>query len=107
MIAGCLREPKTIGKTYSIGGPETTTFDGLVDMIGAAQGRTPIKIHIPGWAAMMIARVLAPFFASPPLTVSNVLGGIQSAPDADYEAIFAELGLQPRSLAEGLKGGIV
>lgn len=103
VIAGCLSEPKTVGKIYSVGGPETVTFDGLVDMIGAAQGRTPRKIHIPGWAAMMIARVLAPFFASPPLTVSNVLGGIQSAPDADYDAVFADLGLKPRALAEGLK----
>ena len=107
VIAGCLREPKTIGKTYCVGGPESITFDGLVDQIGAAQGRTPLKVHIPGWVAMLIARTLAPFFAAPPLTVSNVLGGIQSSPDADYAAVFAELSLTPRSLAEGLKAGIV
>ena len=103
VIAGCLREPRTVGKTYCVGGPESVTFDGLVDMIGAAQGRTPRKLHIPGWAAMAIARTLSLFLASPPLTISNVLGGVQSAPDADYDAVFAELGLKPRPLAEGLK----
>ena len=107
VIAGCLREPKTVGKTYSVGGPETITFDGLVDMIGAAQGRKPLKVHIPGWAAMMIAQTLAPFFASPPLTVSNVLGAIQSAPDADYDAVFHDLDLKPRSLADGLKDTLI
>ena len=103
VIVGCLREPMTIGKAYSVGGPETITFDGLVDLLAAAQGRKPLKIHIPGWAALIVARVLAPFFASPPLTVSNVLGGIQSAPDADYDAVFHDLGLKPRPLAQGLK----
>lgn len=107
VIAGCLRETTTIGKTFCVGGPETTTFDGLVDMIGAAQGRRPFKIHIPGWAAMIIARVLAPFFSSPPLSVSNVLGAIQSAPDADYAEVFTHLGLKPRQLAVGLKDALM
>ena len=43
-------------------------------------------------------------FASPPLSRSNVLGAIQSVPDADYTGIFTELGLKPRSLADGMNG---
>jgi nucleoside-diphosphate-sugar epimerase len=106
VIAGCLREPKTAGKTYSVGGPETITLEGLIDLVGARQGRKPLKIHIPGWAALLIARALALVFDSPPLSRSNVLGALQSAPEADDAAIFAELGLTPRALAEGLKEGI-
>lgn len=106
VIEGCLREPKTIAKTYSVGGPETVALEGLIDLLSARQGKKPFKVHIPGWAALIIARVLAPFFDKPPLSVSNVLGAVQSASDADYGAIFAKLGLKPRSLAEGMKDGI-
>ncbi len=105
VIAGCLREPKTAGKSYSVGGPETITLDGLIDLIGAGLGKKPLKIHIPEWAAMVIAHFLALVRGSPPLSVSNVLGAVQSAPDADYGAIFAELGLKPRALADGMKNG--
>jgi NADH dehydrogenase len=103
VIEGCLREPKTAGKTYSVGGPEAITLEGLIDLVGAEQGKKPLKIHVPGWAALAVARALALAFDSPPLSRSNVLGALQSVPDADYAAIFAELGLTPRPLAEGVK----
>lgn len=106
VIAGCLAEPRTIGKTYAVGGPRSVTLVELIDLIGAAIGKKPLKVHVPYWAAMAIARVLALFLASPPLSVGNVTGAVQSAPDADYGAVFAELGLEPRSLAEGLKDAL-
>lgn len=106
VIAGCLREPKTVAKKYDVGGPETITLDGLLDLIGATLGKRPVKVHLPEWAAMIIARVLAPFFTKAPLSVSNVLGSVQSAPDADYAAIFNELGFKPRTLAEGIKDAL-
>ena len=104
VIAGCLRDGKTAGKTYCVGGPDTITLAGLIDLIGERQGKKPLKVHIPGWAALLIARVLALVVDSPPLSRSNVLGALQSAPDADYAAIFAELGIKPRPLAAGLTG---
>ena len=106
VVAGCLREPGTVGKTYSVGGPESITLEGLIDLVGAAQGRKPLKVHVPGWAALAAARVLALVFATPPLSRSNVLGAVQSVPDADYGRIFAELGLKPRPLAEGVKDSL-
>lgn len=96
IIVGCLREAKTIAKTYSVGGLEAITYDGLIDRIAAGQSKKPLKLHIPGWLAMLIARVLALILNPPPLTRSNVLGAVQSAPDADYALIFTELGLRPR-----------
>ncbi len=106
VIAGCLREPKTVGKTYNVGGPQAVTLEGLIDLVAARQGKRPLKLHLPGPVAMLIASALAHVFDSPPLSKSNVLGAIQSVPDADYAAIFAELGLTPRSIAVGLKDGI-
>lgn len=106
VIAGCLREPKTVGKTYSVGGPEPITLEGLIDLVAERQGKSPLKVHLPGPVAMLIASAMALVFASPPLSKSNVLGAIQSVPDADYTGIFSELGLKPRTIAEGLEGGI-
>lgn len=106
VIAGCLAEPRTIGKTYAVGGPESVTLVELIDLIGAARCKKPLKVHLPYWAAMGIARVLGLFLASPPLSVSNVTGAVQSAPDADYAAVFTELGLKSRAPAVGIKGSL-
>lgn len=106
VVAGCLSEPKTIGRTYNVGGPDSVTLDELLDLIGARLGRKPPKVHLPEWAAMLVARALAPVFAKAPLSVSNVLGSVQSAPEADFAAIFNELGLKPRPLADGMKDAL-
>ena len=106
VIAGSLAEPRTIGRTYAVGGPASGTFVELIDLIGAALGRKPLKLHIPYWAAMALARLMGLFLSSPPLSASNVAGAVQSAPEADYGAVFAELGLEARSLAEGLKDSL-
>lgn len=106
VIAGCLNAPATAGKTYSVGGPEAVTLEGLIDLVASRQGKRPLKVHLPGPIALLLADAMALVFASPPLSKSNVLGAIQSVPDADYAGIFAELGLKPRTLAEGLAGGI-
>ena len=106
VIEGCLSEPKTAGKTYSVGGVEAITLEGLIDLIGAKQGKKTLKIHIPGWAALVVARVMALVFNSPPLSRSNVLGALQSVPDTDYTGIFTELGLKPRALDGGIKDSL-
>lgn len=101
-IEGCLNEPKTIGKVYHVGGAETVTLEGLVDLVAGRRGKSPIKIFLPGWLALLLARAIAPLFDSPPLSRSNVLGGIQSAPDADYLGLFNELGVKPRTIEQGM-----
>lgn len=105
-IAGCLSAPATIGKTYSVGGPETITLEGLIDVVAARAGKKPLKVHLPGPLAMLIANAGAALFTSPPLSRSNVLGAIQSVPEADWNELFAVLGLKARPIADGLAGGI-
>lgn len=106
VISGCLATPKTIGKTYAVGGPASVALVELIDLIGAALGRKPLKVHLPYWAAMAIARVLGLFLSAPPLSVGNVAGAVQSAPDADYAAVFAELGLTARNLTQGIQDSL-
>jgi len=103
VIEGCLREPKTAGRAFNVGGSETVTLNALLDLIGARLGRQPLRVHLPERAAMLIARVLSAVMSSSPLSVSNVLGAVQSAPSADYAAVFDVLGFKPRPLALGIK----
>lgn len=103
VVEGCLSEPKTAGRTFNVGGSETVTLNALIDMIGVQLGKTPLKFHLPEEAAMLIARMLSGVMSAPPLTVSNVLGAVQSAPDADYAAVFDVVGFKPRPLSNGMK----
>lgn len=105
-IWGALLSNATIKKTYSVGGPETITLEGLIDLTAERAGRSPLKIHLPGSIAMLIANIGSALFTSPPLSRSNVLGAIQSVPEADWNALFAELSITPRDIQTGLKGGL-
>lgn len=98
-IAGCVSAPRTIGKTYDLGGPETVTFAGLVDLIAAARGKTARKVFLPASVAMLLART------TPFLSVSNVLGGTQVTPEADWGALFRDLGLSARPIEQGMSDG--
>ncbi len=43
-----LTDNRALGRTFEIGGPEIMTFNRMLDYIGAAIGKTPVrKIHMP------------------------------------------------------------
>lgn len=102
VIEGFLDRPESAGKDYHVGGAETVTLEDLIDRLAARAGRRPLKIPLPAPLALLLAGLMAPFFKSPPLSRSNVLGGTQQIPDADYLAAFRELGLTPRPFERGL-----
>lgn len=103
LIYACLLTPLPAGREYDVGGPDAVTLEELVDRIAACRKTTRLKAPIPAWAALGAAKVLSAFLYKPPLSVSNVLGAIHSAPDGDFSAVWAETGLHPRALDEGLK----
>jgi NADH dehydrogenase len=102
-IAACLRAPSTAGKTYDVGGPQPATMAELVALIGGRLGRRARTLPLPAapflWAAEL-GRMLSPRF---PISPSNIIGAARSAPDADFQALWRELALTPRSLEEGLR----
>jgi hypothetical protein len=75
-IIACIETPTTIGRNYDIGGPTLVQFDELVDRIGTALGRRPLKLHVPLSVSLRIAG-LAARLPKPPITLSNVLGSNQ------------------------------
>jgi len=53
----CLNEPRSIGQTYDLCGPEALTLRQIVDEICGAMGRKRLKLRVP----LMFSRLLAAF----------------------------------------------
>jgi uncharacterized protein YbjT (DUF2867 family) len=100
-VIACIETPVTIGRDYDIGGPTLVQFDQLVDRIGAALGKRPLKLHVPFGVALRIAGVAASL-PKPPITVSNVLGSNQDT-DIDIEPARRDFGFEPRPLDAALE----
>jgi nucleoside-diphosphate-sugar epimerase len=79
VIERCLTRPEPVGKSYDLLGPERVTFDDLVRRLAALRGITPRLLHVPGWAALLLARLFGVWSARPPLSEDNVLGMISPA----------------------------
>jgi nucleoside-diphosphate-sugar epimerase len=99
-IVAALQRPEiSAGKIYTLAGPPAT-FDEVVDGVLQHLGSRKPKLHIPGWAALALARVLSRL-SDPPITCDNVLGMIQEA-DHNSSLARADLGFSPRPLRQGL-----
>jgi nucleoside-diphosphate-sugar epimerase len=46
-ILTALQRPQTVGKSYALAGPEALDYNRLIDLVGAAVGVKPVKIHFP------------------------------------------------------------
>jgi uncharacterized protein YbjT (DUF2867 family) len=72
-----LAEPKAVGQTYDLCGPEALSFDAILDTILQVTGRKRMKLHIPMALARMQAAVLEflfPLFGkAPPLNRDQLL----------------------------------
>jgi nucleoside-diphosphate-sugar epimerase len=99
-IVAALQRPEiSAWKIYTLAGPPAT-FDEVVDGVLQHLGSSKPKLHIPGWAALALARVLSRL-SDPPITCDNVLGMIQEA-DHNSSLARADLDFSPRPLRQGL-----
>ena len=78
-IMAATTEENAIGKTLDLGGPDAVTFDDLVRRVQASRGLKRRIVHLPVWLGLLGASVLAAL-PRPPITRSNVLGGLESPP---------------------------
>ena len=79
VIERCLTREGPVRQTYDVLGPERVTFEGLLARIAAAYGLRPRFVHLPGSAALPLARLLGWLMPRPPLSEDNVLGMISPA----------------------------
>lgn len=92
--------PTTRGEIYEVGGADQANTNQLLDMIAERLGRSSIKIHIPVWLGLLMAKVFA-VLPRPPFTRSNVLGSNEHV-TMDVGRFFRDFEFTPRPLAQGL-----
>jgi NADH dehydrogenase len=92
----------TVKHTYEVGGPDTVTMLELLDLIGAALGRTRVrKVHVPIGLVRRLTRLLHPLPGFP-LTPDQLLM-LEEDNVCDPQPFFATFGLTPLKLASGLR----
>ncbi len=101
-FVGALEHPETAGRTFHCCGPESHSYDELIDLVGAALGRPrPAKLHHP---LFLMKPMIALLEAIPQFPVTSgqlkmLLEGNVCDP-ADWAAAF---GLDPTPFAKGVK----
>lgn len=110
IVASCfaraLQEPRTIGQTLEVCGPDILTFNEMVDDIMAVTGRRRLKVRVPVPLARMGATILELVLARllripPPLTCDQILM-LQENNVADPKPVAELFRFQPIRFREGL-----
>lgn len=101
-VLACLQEPRTIGRTYDLGGADVVEFNDFVGEILKALGRQAFRFHLPIPVALAAAKTLSLVMKNPPLTPDNVTG-IQRVRRVDIGDAERDFGFHPRSFAQGLR----
>jgi NADH dehydrogenase len=102
-VCRCIEEHNAVGKRYDIGGPDSVTFNDLIDRMARQMGVKRGKVHIPFQASLLAARFVGALLAKPPITVSNILGSNQDT-HLNLEPARQDLGWDPIDFETGLRG---
>jgi nucleoside-diphosphate-sugar epimerase len=89
------------GGVYDLAGPEPLPFDQVIDLVGEAVGRPPVKVHVPVWLAVAAVRAAQAVGARVPLQVEQVLR-LQEDRSCSIAAARLDLGFAPLDLAAAL-----
>lgn len=99
-FARALEEPKAIGKTYVLAGPERMTWNAYLRKLAALRQRRRPLVYAPSWAVIPAARMLGPLFpADPDALRMLVLGNTGDASEA-----VKDLGLTLDSWEDAVSG---
>src|SRR6185503_7871446 len=69
VLAQCVTRPDVVGRTYDLLGPERVTFNDFLARLAQRLGIRKPVIHIPGWFALIMARILGMISKRPPVSV--------------------------------------
>lgn len=93
------------GGTWGVSGASVVTFDQLVTRIAAALGVSRRLVHVPLPLAMAAATLAVRVSPSSFFTPEALLGLNQNA-DLDFRPFAEACGYRPKTLEEGLAGGL-
>ena len=103
-VLACLAEPKTIGKTYDLGGSEVLEFDDFIRTILKVIGKKKMLVHLPLPFLLLASQALSLIMKNPPVSPDNIRGikaaGLQHV---DNSAAQRDFNFAPRGFSEGLR----
>jgi nucleoside-diphosphate-sugar epimerase len=89
------------GQTYALCGPDPHSYTELVDLVGAAVGRRPLKVRVPVWLALVALRACRWAGLSPAVN-SEQIRRLQENKACSIDAARRDLGFEPVSFPAGL-----
>jgi nucleoside-diphosphate-sugar epimerase len=102
-VLAALQRPKiAASKAYALAGPQSLTYVDLLDAVGAAVGRPPVKVCLPVAPILAIARFLGYCGLSLGLDAAQIRR-LQEDKSYDISAARTELDFDPIELGEGLR----
>ncbi|OGR29601.1 MAG: hypothetical protein A2005_11555, partial [Desulfuromonadales bacterium GWC2_61_20] len=101
-FVAALTTPAAVGQTYHCGGPETLTYDAILDIIGSALGKKSVtKIHYPLFMMKPVVAMLERIPAFP-LTTSQ-LTMLLEGNSCDPTPFATAFGRTPEPFATGVR----
>ena len=101
-FVNALSSPQAIGKTYHCCGPDTCSYNELVDLIGQAMGRKhAFKLHHPLSMMLPITRLMERFAFFP--VTSDQISMLIRGNVCDPEPWTSELNIVPTTLSDSIK----
>ena len=89
------------GRTLDVGGPDTVTFNEVMDALARVMGKTIVKIHMPVFPIKAATSVLE-YFPGYPLTTDQITMLLEGS-TCDEKPFYEILGLTPVSLEQTLR----
>jgi uncharacterized protein YbjT (DUF2867 family) len=101
-VVAALERPVSIGRAYTLAGPEPLTFRHVLETVAAAANRRPLFVPTPYPLALAGAWALERLFRRPPATVEQVRRFLE---DKAFEIApaRADLDFKPVAFEEGLR----
>lgn len=101
-IVACVDEPRSIGCTYELAGPDPLTLKAVIEQAAQAVGRRPRCVSVPLKASVRAARMYESLVKRPRLSAEQVarLGENKAF---DISAARRDLSFMPREFSRGIR----
>jgi uncharacterized protein YbjT (DUF2867 family) len=102
-FAAVVADPSTAGKIFELGGPDTLTYEQMLDLIAEKLGKKKPKVHIPVGLMKTVVTVSSPLpkRIRPPVTTEQ-LKMLALDNSTDQSATEKLIGRPPQSLRDGI-----
>lgn len=101
-IVSCLKNERTIGKSYNIAGQSALSYNQVIDVIAAQMNKRILKIHLSSTPVTAILKFFEGMHVPFPIKAEQVLR-LNENKNFDYAEAQNDIDFQPRSFAEGVQ----